>query len=119
MGVAMSLGDRWGAETSPSGTNLVYAQTAEEVAPGILDVVASIRVAGESFIDALARARAQVALSDAQSDLLALNIDRARQGLPPISPQSYITGTPTNQSISANTVWLAVLGLGALILATR
>ena len=115
----MAFGDRWGAETSPSGTDLVYAQNAEQVAPGIIDVVNSIRVAGESFIDALARARAQVALSDAQSDLLALNIDRARQGLPPISPQQYITGSPTNQSISAQTALLAVLGLGALILATR
>mgnify|MGYP000848251690 CR=1 FL=1 len=115
----MPIGDRWGAETSPSGTDQIYATVAEQTAPGIVDVVNSIRVAGESFIDALARARAQVALSDAQSDLLSLNIDRARQGLPPISPQQYITGTPTNQSISANTVLLAVLGLGALILATR
>lgn len=116
----MTLGDRWGAETSPSGTDLVYAQTAEEVAPGILDVVASIRVAGESFIDALARARAQIALSDAQAELLQINIDRAREGRPPISPQQYMTGgTPTNQSISAQTALVIALAVGGLALVLR
>lgn len=115
------LNDRWGAETSPSGTDQVYAQNANEIAPGIIDVVNSIRVAGESFVDALARARMQVAMSDAQSDLLQINIDRARAGLPPVSLQQYTTGsgTPTNQQISTQTVFLGLLAVGALVLATR
>lgn len=87
-----TLGDNWGAETSPSGFDLQYAQTADSIAPGILDYANTIKAVGESWIDAIARARMTVAMTDAQRQLLDIQIDRARQGLPPLNTQPYTSG---------------------------
>jgi hypothetical protein len=111
-----SLGDNWGAETSPSGFELTYAQTADQIAPGIVDYARQFQTAGESLIEAISRARMTLAMSDAQRELLQVQIDRARQGLPPLQTTQYTGGV---QGINNQTLILVALALGVLILMTR
>jgi len=95
----MKLGDRWGAETSPDGFELAYADAANQIAPGIVDFAQSIATAGETIISAINRARTQVAMTNQQRDLLDLQLQRAQQGLPPLNVnavnQGGLTLTPT------------------------
>lgn len=110
------LGDNWGAETSPSGMDLAYAQTADQIAPGIVDYARQFQAVGESLIEAISRARMTLSMSDAQRQLLQVQIDRARQGLPPLQTTQYTGG---GAGISTQTLLLVALALGALILMTR
>lgn len=112
------LGDNWGAETSPSGFDLVYAQTSDEIAPGIVDFAKQIQIMGESLIDAISRARTQLAMSDTQRQLLDLQLTRAQQGLPPLDMSAYLGGG-TGQAFDQRTIMLVLLGIAALILLTR
>jgi hypothetical protein len=95
----MRLGDNWGAETSPNGFELEYANAANQIAPGIVDFAQSIATAGETIISAINRARTQVSMTNQQRDLLDLQLQRAQQGLPPLnvnaSTQGGLTLTPT------------------------
>lgn len=109
------LGDRWGAETSPDGFDLVYAQEAEKIAPGIVDYAQTIRSVGMSLVDAIAQARNTLAMSDAQRQMLDIQIQRAQAGQPPINSTQYFGGgSPLNQAISSQTL-LWVLGGGLLV----
>lgn len=111
-----TLGDRWGAETSPSGFELQYAQTADEIAPGIVDYAKQIQALGESLVDAISRARLSLAMTDYQASMLDLQLQRAQQGLPPL-PTNY--GTGNAGTVDSRVVLLALLAIGALILMTR
>lgn len=111
-----TLGDFWGAETSPSGFDLVYAQTANEIAPGIVDYARTIQTIGESLIDAISRARMSLAMTDYQRSMLDVQLDRARQGLAPL-PTNY--GVGTGSQIDSKTVMLALAAIAFLILMTR
>lgn len=97
-GSFQSLGDRWGSDPTLSDPAQMYSSdydlaiSANEIAPGIVDYARQIQIFGESLIDSISRARTQLALSDAQSELLRIQIDRARQGLPPIQTTAYTSG---------------------------
>lgn len=111
----MRLGDRWGDD--PTLTNSYDWQTAfDESAPGIVQVARQIQTAGETLIDAVNRARLQVAMTDYQAAMLDLNLQRARAGQPPISAAQYSGG---GSSIDSRTVWLGLLAIGALVLVKR
>lgn len=110
---AKQLGDAWGAETSPSGYDLVYARTIDADAPGILEYAQTIQAVGESLLDAISRARLTLAMTDAQRQMIDIQLARARQGLPPIS-----TAQPA-PPISSTTILLIVAALVAVYLATR
>lgn len=109
-----NLGDRWGAESSPTGFDLVYAQNAEAVAPGIVEYVNTLRTAGESFIDALNRARMSVSMTNAQRELLDVQIQRARAGLPPLQMTA-----PAGLVITPQMMILIAVALTVLYLSTR
>lgn len=103
------LGDRWGAETSPSGFELEYAAAADTIAPGIVDYARQIAQAGETLINAISRARLTLDMTDQQRALLQVQLTRAQQGLPPI-PAAPAPAVPT-------WVWVAGLALlGVLLL---
>lgn len=76
----------YGDSTAPSA-DYVYAQQMEIQAPGIIEAVNSIRAVGESFIDAVARVRNQLQMTEAQRAYLDAQIQRARNGLPPLTQQ--------------------------------
>jgi len=96
----------------------------DQIAPGIVDYAQSIRTASESIIDAINRARLSVAMTDAQRELLAVQVQRAQQGLPPINTQVY-TGAG---GITAGTIlgmpaqtfmMLALAAIGVYLLSKR
>lgn len=110
----MNLGDWWGAELSPVGLDLQFAAAADQAAPGIVQYAEQIRAIGESLIEAINRARLSVAMSDAQRELLDIQIRRAQQGLPPIQTGAYTNGQPAAGETST-LVWVA-LGVAAIAL---
>lgn len=114
------LGDRWGGETSPEGFELQYAQAANEIAPGIVDYAQQIKTVGMSLIEAISQARNTLAMSDAQRQLLDVQIQRAQAGLPPINTAQYTGGgSPLNQQISVQTLLLIGLGVFAVMALTK
>lgn len=94
-----------------------YAVTLEQIAPNINTLVQEERAPGESWIDSLARLVPSILASDAQRRLLNVNIDRARQGLPPLDTSQY--GVGVNVGLTGDTqklvMWGAV-GFAALAL---
>lgn len=114
MNPAHTLGDAWGAEISPSGYELVIAQQADAVAPGIVDIAQSLRTGTETLADAIARAMTTVSMAQHQRDLLQVQLERARQGLPPITTGTY----GQQQGIDPKLLILALAGI-ALFLALR
>lgn len=112
-----TLGDRWGAETSPSGFDLIYAQQAEEIAPGIVDYANQIRLFGESLIDSISRARMSLAMSDQQRALLDVQLQRAQLGLPPIQTGQY--GVVGGSTVDSKMVLLALAGIALILLMRR
>ena len=99
------LGDNWGAETSPSGFELQYAQAADQIAPGILDYAMTIITSGESILNAINRARISVTMTDLQREQLDQQLQRARAGLPPPAL------SPVNQQIQTQTILMIGLYL--------
>ena len=110
---ANGLGDNWGAETSPSGFELQYAQEADRIAPGILDYAMTIITSGESILNAINRARISVTMTDLQREQLDQQLQRARTGLPPT------TLSPTNMQIQTQTILMIAAALVGLYLLTR
>lgn len=53
-----------------------------------------------------------VVQAEAQRDLLRMNLDRARQGLPPINAQQYMPGV--NVGIASDTQKMLLIGAGIL-----
>lgn len=100
----------YGDSTAPS-SDYVYAQEIEKGAPGIIDAVNSVRGTAESLIDAIARVRTQLQMTEAQRAYLDIQISRARAGLPPISASQHFGG---GSDLSGGV--LLLLALGALLL---
>ena len=90
----------------------------ETIAPGISDVAEAIRVQGEDWISAVSRAMGQVAMADYQRRLLNVQLERARQGLPPLDASQY--GATVNvQAPQLNYLLLGGLALVALLALRR
>jgi hypothetical protein len=83
-------------------------------APGFNEKVASAAVAGEDYLTTAQRILPSVLMSYQQLQLMNLNIERAKQGLPPLDIAQY-TGVGVNVGLSPATQQLVmVLGLGLL-----
>jgi hypothetical protein len=90
----------------------------ETIAPGISDVADAIRVQGEDWISSVSRAMGQVAMADYQRRLLNVQLERARQGLPPLDASQY--GATVNvQAPQLNYLMLVGLAAVAFLLLRR
>lgn len=112
-----NIGDRWGAETSPDGFELQTLEAINQTAPGIVDYAAQIQTVGESLIQAIARARATLQMSDFQRQMLDIQLQRAQAGQPPLSVQNYMQGGIGG--FDQKTVLLILAAVVALYLVTR
>lgn len=116
----MRMGDA-GTQGAPvygeilSPLEMAYADSANTIAPGIVDAARMQSMPGESLIDSLARAISTVSLADAQRRLLNVQIDRAQRGLPPLNAAQY--GAGVNVGLSPDVQRLLMWGGAALIVA--
>lgn len=84
------------------------------IAPGFNDKVAAAAAPGEDWLTTAQRIMTAVTMTYQQQQLMTLNIERAKQGLPPLDIAQY-TGVGVNVGLSPATQQLVlVLGLGLL-----
>lgn len=88
-----------------------WAGGIETIAPGLLDQARDIAATGENWIDSVARAMSTVAMADYQRRLLNVQLDRARQGLPPLESSQYGLGL----NVGVNTQTALLIGGVALV----
>ena len=87
-------------------------------APNATNVIAQNQTPGESWVDTLQKILTGLVMTEQQRQLMQLNIERAKQGLPPIDINAY-SGVGVNVGLSQGTQQLVLylaLGAGALIL---
>lgn len=94
-----------------------YQVQLEKDAPGITQIVASQKTPSESWFDSLTRLLPSLAATYQQKQLLDVQVERARQGLPPLNTSQYSSNFGVNVGVSPDTQKLLIyagLGLAAL-----
>jgi hypothetical protein len=86
----------------------------EQAAPGIVQKIQQTQVQGESWIDTLQKLVPALTMTVQQVQLMQLNIERAKGGLPPIDIASY-SGIGVNFGLSPETKNLLIYGGIALV----
>ncbi|NDG04127.1 MAG: hypothetical protein EB121_02055 [Alphaproteobacteria bacterium] len=98
--------------------DVTTANAIESFAPGATTIIAQNQTPGESWVDTAQKILTGLVMTEQQRQLMQLNIERARQGLPPIDINRY-TGVGVNVGLSQGTQQLVLylaLGAGALLL---
>ena len=91
-----------------------YDQTLEKIAPGINAMIATTATPGEDWTQTLTKLLTAVTMTVQQRQLMQLNIERAKKGLPPIDIASY-SGVGVNVGLSPDTMKLVLFGGLALL----
>ncbi|NBS80050.1 hypothetical protein EBS57_09745 [bacterium] len=91
----------------------VYQPVMEQSAPGITKVINQQSQAGESWIDTAQRALTMLVMTNTQRQLMQINLERARQGLPPISGAQ--AGLSVGVEVGQDTRQLLMIGGVALL----
>jgi hypothetical protein len=101
-----------------------YKVALEEAAPGVTTAIAQAQKPNESWADTLTRILPSLTMGIQQIQLMQINTDRARKGLPPLDAQAY-SGAYVNVGLDPNTqrlvtyAGLGILALFVLNMATR
>lgn len=114
----MTYEDAIDAGTLPAGMTREQYQAIGTIAPNATQVLAQNQVPGEPWYETAQKILTGLVMTNQQRELMQLNIERARQGLPPIDINRY-TGVGVNVGLSQGTqnlVLYLALGAGALIL---
>jgi len=90
-----------------------YAEQLELLAPSIVDKIEETQTPGESWIDTLSRILPSILASVQQKQLLDVQIERARAGLPPLDVSQYTPGVSVGLSQSTKDL-LMYGGIAAL-----
>jgi hypothetical protein len=96
----------------------------EGAAPGVTTAIAQAQNPNENWTETLTRILPQLTMGVQQLQLMQINVDRAKKGLPPVDAQAY-SGAYVNVGLDPNTQRLAtyaglvILGLFVLNMATR
>lgn len=92
-----------------------YAQSLETLAPNVTQLVDAQQGTSETWYDALARLLPVMASTYQQKQLLSVQVERARQGLPPLDVSQYAPGV--NVGLDEKTQKLLIYGgVAALLL---
>lgn len=103
-------------DTSDVGTTVAdssYASTFDTVAPGFTTLIDQQQQTGESWATAAARLLPILAATEQQRQLLGVQVDRARQGLPPLNMSQYAAGVQVGMSSDLKNI-LVIGGVAAL-----
>lgn len=101
-----------------------YKVALDDAAPGVTTAIAQAQKPNESWTDTLVRILPNLTMGVQQIQLMQINTDRARKGLPPLDARAY-SGAYVNVGLDPNTqrlvtyAGLAILGLFVLNMATR
>lgn len=91
-----------------------YDKVLNEIAPGVIQKINQTQTTGESWIDTLTKLIPSLTLTAQQVQLMQLNIERAKKGLPPVDIASY-SGIGVNVGLSGDTKNLLIYGGIALV----
>ena len=95
---------------------VAYKMALEEAAPGVTTAIAQAQNPNENWTETLTRILPNLTMGIQQLQLMQINVDRAKKGLPPIDAQAY-SGAYVNVGLDPNTQRLATYaGLGILAL---
>lgn len=86
----------------------------ESVAPTVTQKIVSQQQANEPWWETWGRIASSVVMAKQQRDLMQINVDRAKQGLPPLDLAQY-SGVGVNVGLSAQTQQLVTYGGIALL----
>ena len=93
-----------------------YKVALEDAAPGVTTAVAQAQKPGENWTDTLVRIIPNLTMGIQQIQLMQINTDRARKGLPPLDASAY-SGAYVNVGLNPETQKLVTYaGLGILAL---
>lgn len=92
-----------------------FAASLEAIAPNITTLIDDTQAQGESWIDTLARLGTAIVATQQQRELLQVQVERARNGLPPLNASQY--GMGVNVGVSPDTQKLIMWGGAALLAA--
>lgn len=103
-----------------TGIDDSYAAAINQVAPNATAVIASQAAPGESWMDTLQRSLPILAATYQQKQILDVQVDRARQGLPPLNASQYSAGVQVGLSSDTQRMLIfGALGIAALFLVLR
>ena len=115
---SMTYEDAIDMGTLPAGMSREQYRAIESIAPNASAIIAQNQTPGESWSDTLQKVLTGLVATNQQRQLMQINIDRAKAGLPPVDINAY-TGVGVNVGLSAGTqqlVTYALLGVGAFLL---
>lgn len=90
-----------------------FAMSLEAMAPNVTTLVDENRSPGENWYDALARLLPVLASTYQQKQLLEVQVERARQGLPPLDATQYAGGVQVGMAPDLQRM-LMIGGIAAL-----
>lgn len=90
-----------------------FAASIDEFMPGFSNYLPTQGAGASDWIDSLAKTAGALAMTNAQRELLEIQLDRARQGLPPLDSSQY--GLGATVGISRDTIITAGAVLGGLV----
>jgi hypothetical protein len=97
-----------------------FGPALETGVPGFASLVEQNTGNGESWIDAATRLLNTVTATYQQKQFIQINMDRARQGLPPLDASQYGLGVQVGISSEVKTLLMwGLFGLGAVLYLTR
>jgi hypothetical protein len=108
-------------DLSTLNISATYKVALEDAAPGVTTAIDQAQKPGEAWTDTLVRILPNLTMGVQQLQLMQINVDRARKGLPPVDAQAY-SGAYVNVGLDPNTqrlVTYAGLGILALFLLNR
>lgn len=91
-----------------------FQASLEAIAPNITTIAEQQRMPSESWMDAVLRMLPALTATWQQKQLLEVQIERAKQGLPPLSANQIATGV--NVGIAPDTQKLLMWGMAGLVL---
>lgn len=91
-----------------------YGTSFDEIAPGFTARVDEVRTGSEDWLATAQRILSSLTLTYQQQQLIALNIERARRGQPPVDISAY-SGIGVNVGLSQGTQQLVIYGGLALM----
>lgn len=100
--------------------NRGFIPAIDTIAPGIIEQARAVAVEGEDWVSAVSRAMTTVAMADYQRRLLNVQLERARQGLPPLAASEYGVGVSVGiDPVTRNMLLIGGVALVAVLLLAR